>query len=153
MAGCHHGLDGHESEWTPGVGDRQGGLACCDSWGRKESDTTERLNWTELKLTCLSSRTHLIITGLCCILGLYHSLKSCALPPSFLFQNHQSRIVQNVNTSFITESKWWHSGIHFLRSWVEPLLRKCSATRKPTEQGNLEKQEKLRIKDRTNTRI
>ena len=48
MAGWHHGLDGHESEWTPGVGDGQGGLACCDSWGRKESDTTERLNWTEL---------------------------------------------------------------------------------------------------------
>ena len=36
-------------EWTPGVGDGQGGLACCDSWGRKESDTTEQLNWTELK--------------------------------------------------------------------------------------------------------
>ena len=36
-----------KSEWTPGVGDGQGGLACCDSWGRKESDTTERLNWTE----------------------------------------------------------------------------------------------------------
>ena len=35
-------------EWTPGVGDGQGGLACCDSWGRKESDTTEQLNWTEL---------------------------------------------------------------------------------------------------------
>ena len=39
-----------ESEWTPGVGDGQGGLACCDSWGRKESDTTEQLNWTELLL-------------------------------------------------------------------------------------------------------
>ena len=39
--------DGRESEWTPGVGDGQGGLACCDSWGLKESDTTERLNWTE----------------------------------------------------------------------------------------------------------
>ena len=37
------------SEWTPGVGDGQGGLACCDSWGHKEWDTTERLNWTELK--------------------------------------------------------------------------------------------------------
>ena len=40
--------DGHESEWAPGVGDGQGGLACCNSWGCKESDTTERLNWTEL---------------------------------------------------------------------------------------------------------
>ena len=49
MAGWHHWLDGHECEWTPGVGDGQGGLACCDSWGHKELDTTERLNWTENK--------------------------------------------------------------------------------------------------------
>ena len=48
MAGWHCWLDGRESEWTLGVGDGQGGLACCNSWGRKESDTTERLNWTEL---------------------------------------------------------------------------------------------------------
>ena len=48
MAGWHHWLDGHEFEWTLGVGDGQGGLACCDSWGRKESDTTERLKWTEV---------------------------------------------------------------------------------------------------------
>ena len=47
MAGWHHRLDGREFEWTPGVGDEQGGLACCNSWGCKESDTTERLNWTE----------------------------------------------------------------------------------------------------------
>ena len=37
--------DGRESEWSPGVADGQGGLACCDSWGRKESDMTEQLNW------------------------------------------------------------------------------------------------------------
>ena len=48
MAGWHHRLDRLEFEWTPGDGDGQGGLACCDSWHRKESDTTERLNWTEL---------------------------------------------------------------------------------------------------------
>ena len=47
MAGWHHWLDGRESEWTPGVGDGRGGLACSDSWGHKESDMTERLNWTE----------------------------------------------------------------------------------------------------------
>ena len=46
--GWHHWLDGHESEWTPGVGDGQGGLTCCNSWGPKESDMTEWLNWTEL---------------------------------------------------------------------------------------------------------
>ena len=48
MAGWHHRLNGCESEWTPGVGDGQGGLACCNSWSCKESDTTEQLNWTEL---------------------------------------------------------------------------------------------------------
>ena len=47
MAGWHHRLDGHEFEWTPGVSDGQGGLACCNSWGHKESDTTEGLNWTD----------------------------------------------------------------------------------------------------------
>ena len=47
MAGWHHRLDGREFEWTPGVRDGQGGLACCNSWGHKESDTTEQLNWTE----------------------------------------------------------------------------------------------------------
>ena len=44
----HHWLDGCEFEWTPGVDDGQGGLAYYNSWGHKESDTTERLNWTEL---------------------------------------------------------------------------------------------------------
>ena len=48
MAGWHHQIDGRESKWTPGAGDGQGGLMCCNSWGRKESDTIEWLNWTEL---------------------------------------------------------------------------------------------------------
>ena len=48
MAGWHHWLDGRESQSTLGVGDGQGGLACCDSWGREESDTTERLIWSDL---------------------------------------------------------------------------------------------------------
>ena len=48
MAGWHHWLDGCAFEWTLGDGDGQGGLACCNSWGRKELDMTERLNWTEL---------------------------------------------------------------------------------------------------------
>ena len=50
MAGWHHRFNGHEFGWTPGVGDGQGGLACFDSWGRKESDTTEQLNWVLIKL-------------------------------------------------------------------------------------------------------
>ena len=51
MAGWHHWLNGRDSQWTPGVGDGQGGLACCNSWGRKESDTTEQLKWTELMMS------------------------------------------------------------------------------------------------------
>ena len=48
MVGWHHWLNWHGFGWTPGVGDEQGDLACCSSWGRKELDTTEWLNWTEL---------------------------------------------------------------------------------------------------------
>ena len=71
MAGWHHKLDGHEFGWTPGVGDGQGGLACCSSWGRKEWDTTEQLNWTDsfynlifyqsLLQSLLSSHTGLLV--------------------------------------------------------------------------------------------
>ena len=57
MAGWHHRLDGHESEWTPGVGDGQGDLAFCYSWGHKESDTTE---WTELN-SILQKRKFMIL--------------------------------------------------------------------------------------------
>ena len=56
MAGWHHWLDGRESEWTPGAGEWQGGLECCNLWGRKESDKTERLNWTELSIRQLKLR-------------------------------------------------------------------------------------------------
>ena len=49
MAGWHHWLDGRKFEWSPGVGDGQGGLACCDSWGRRVGhDWATELNWTEL---------------------------------------------------------------------------------------------------------
>ena len=51
MVGWNHRLNGRGFGWTPGVGDGQGGLVWCGSWGRKESDMTERLNWlTELSL-------------------------------------------------------------------------------------------------------
>ena len=46
----HHWLNGQEFEQTPGNGEGQGSLTCCSPWGRKELDTTEWLNWTELKL-------------------------------------------------------------------------------------------------------
>ena len=53
MAGWHHQLDGCEFEWSPGVGDEQGGLVCCSSWGHKESDMTEELTeLTEIEIIC-----------------------------------------------------------------------------------------------------
>ena len=56
MVGRHHRLDGHEFEQAPGVGDGQGGLACCSPWGRKESDATEQLNCTDIETTAQSCR-------------------------------------------------------------------------------------------------
>ena len=58
MAGWHHQLNAHEFEWTPGVGDGQGGLACCDSWGcRVGHDWATELNWI------LSARRRVRLTG------------------------------------------------------------------------------------------
>ena len=54
MVGWHHQLNRHGFGWTLGVGDGQGGLACCGSWGCTESDTTEQLNWTELSIFLMS---------------------------------------------------------------------------------------------------
>ena len=67
MSGWHYQLDGHEFWWTPGVGDGQGGLVHCNSWGCKESDTTEWLNWTEWK-TRRQLRKDIIII----IIKIYH---------------------------------------------------------------------------------
>ena len=64
MVGWHHWLYGHEFGWTPGVGDGQGGLVCCSSWGRKESDMTEQLNWTELSICWINSDAFSFISDL-----------------------------------------------------------------------------------------
>ena len=82
MVGWHHPLNGHGFGWTLGVVDGQGGLACCSSWGRKESNTTEWLNWTELiisgnffkfqgwicsQYTLFAHVTSIICAVLCCL--------------------------------------------------------------------------------------
>ena len=54
--GWHHQLNGHEFEHAPGVGDGQGSLVCCSPWGLKESDTTEQMNWTELKTALMQNQ-------------------------------------------------------------------------------------------------
>ena len=70
MAGWHHGLDGRESEWTPGDGDGQGGLACCNSSGRKELDMTKRLT----KLNNEHQSNHTRTTALSNSVKLTHAL-------------------------------------------------------------------------------
>ena len=74
MIGWHHLLNAHEVEQAPGIGDGKGSLVCCSQWGCKESNTTEQLNWTELKFTCWSLNLHcsyklpeLWETNLCCL--------------------------------------------------------------------------------------
>ena len=78
MGGWHHQLDGHEFEWIPGDGDGQGGLACCNSWGLRESDTTERLNWTELVFAVLQN-----------VSGLFWGLEINGLPHREAYINMQ----------------------------------------------------------------
>ena len=63
VVGWHHRLDGHEFVWTLGVGGGQGSLACCGSWGHKELDMTQRLNWTELKSVMHSSSSFSTLMG------------------------------------------------------------------------------------------
>ena len=85
MVGWHHRLHRHGFGWTPGVGDGQGGLACCGSWGHKESDTTEWLNWkingfiwkyTSLKLWMIivAVQSHRPLSAKWCLCFLIHCL-------------------------------------------------------------------------------
>ena len=92
MVGWHHWLNGHGFGWTWGVGDGQGGLACCCSWGRKELDTTERLNWTiKVIIDMYDSITILIGLGLFSV-GLF--LLLCFLP-------------REVSLAFVVKLVWW----------------------------------------------
>ena len=63
MVGWHYQLDGHGFGWTLGVGDGQGGLACCGSWGRKELDMTEWLNWTDPRISHFFQVAKILFTG------------------------------------------------------------------------------------------
>ena len=71
MAGWHHRLDGRESEWTPGVGDGQGGLACCNSWGRRVGH--DWVNWTEQQIATVWKQLNLVKNRKCFYRFLYVS--------------------------------------------------------------------------------
>ena len=89
MVGWHHQQNGHGFVWTSGVGDGQGCLACCSSWGRKESDTTERLNWTELNW-----------------LGLCNSTTPCCQHWDFFFTFHWGLINGRVSKEVLGLLDW-----------------------------------------------
>ena len=126
MAGWHHWLDGCESEWTPGVGDGQGGLACCDSWGRKESDMTERLNWTELNETPYTNSTQKSFPGGSEVMNLPARKETEAnlwgrsseegngypLQYSFL-ENFLDRGTWQATVHSITKNQTWMNDFHF----------------------------------------
>ena len=63
MAGWHHRLNGHDFKQALGIGDGQGSLVCCNPWGRKESDMTEWLNWTDFRSFCLVTMPGHIISS------------------------------------------------------------------------------------------
>ena len=88
-AGWHHWLDGHEFGWTLEVGDGQGGWACCDSWGRKESDTTEWLNWTEEVLSQSTYALFCISLWLSYILMIVYLFYCIYINPSELLHVNQ----------------------------------------------------------------
>ena len=99
MAGWHHWLDGHESEWTPGVGDGQGGLACCDSWGRQESDMTEQLIWSDL-IVCLQNSGVLTVILWTILIKMISSLK---LRECFLSNTLSELYVQNTQGKLVVQ--------------------------------------------------
>ena len=86
MTGWHHWPNGRESEWTPGVCDGQGGLVCCDSWGRKESDTTEWLIWTIFTCYATDPPPHHC--------SLWSTLFSVSMSLSTLYKQNISGIIQ-----------------------------------------------------------
>ena len=114
MAGWHHRLNGHEFGWTPGVGDGQGGLECCNSWGRKELDMTERLNWTELNWGYFQSWSEMKGTPLCLSLlqgifstrGLNPGLLHCRWILYQLSHKRSPRILEWVAYPFSSGSSW-----------------------------------------------
>ena len=132
MAGWHHWLDGHGFRWTPGVGDGQGGLVCCDSWGRKESDTTERLNWTEKLLILFQvwMEVHAMISSrkdrkMSCIL--YRS--------SSWYEENESSGSRGRNK--------WRKGDHVIRARHWNVLNLGKSRRDQTQGYTLETKQKL----------
>ena len=103
MVGWHHRPDGRGFGWTPGVGDGQGGLACCGSWGHRESDTTEQLNWTEWTMA-----------GYFLLSPITNSLSFI----SFASQIRQTKSLKKLNIKFQTDDRVHRERQKGHKSWA-----------------------------------
>ena len=119
MVGWHHRLHGHEFEPGPGVGDGQGGLACCSPWGHKESDMTEELNWTELMLelqqrptVCKDSKVAMM----------YHITPSPQQIPTLTIDKELSEHQQNRRSPDFWSEAWLMLPGHERRRWTGSIL-------------------------------
>ena len=126
MVGWHHQLDGHGFGWTLGAGDGQGGPVCCSSWGHRESDTTEQLNWAELNFLLHSVNVaryiHFFRLYYPCILGRNHlimvyNLLNILLNQIWQYQQflHQQLSEILVYSFFLIPLVLWRS---FVQLWL-----------------------------------
>ena len=117
MVGWHHRLNGHEFEWTSGVGDGQGGLACWDSRGHKESDTTEQLNWTDAYLfiinMCVIIHVQLLKSTIRLETTYVHQLDIVTLPLQSLID---FEILHSVFLLILAERNKWCTVVDCLRN-------------------------------------
>ena len=126
IAGWHHQLDGHEFEWTLGVGDGQGGLTCCDSWSCKESDWTKPLNWTELKLCILLILLQVKNVAYSLKETGYSLLKALTFKGVIFFHLYRNKKSQNGESHL---SSWRLTGTCWLDLWTAART-KYSSTKK-----------------------
>ena len=120
MVGWHHWLNGHEFGWTPGVSNGQGGLVCCSPLGRKESDTTEQLNWTESRANRFSQAGHAMPS--------LHTHWWESFPAEF---RELSGWMPEHTTSFKSlPEKTLRKPLqdYMINSWITTILRECKKT-------------------------
>ena len=128
MVGWHHWLNGHEFEWTLGVGNGQGGLSCCSPFGDKESDTTERLKWTELNWI-MKFNLYLVFHNLCYFIYLYTMLLKTANVTFYFYSSFEiesDSVNHSVSSDSVTSwtvAHWAPLSIWFSRQrileWVD----------------------------------